>query len=381
LAGILTVFAVALLTLAISSAGGSARAAVNSSAHTRNACVSKSVRHGRFGGVLHAQEVAGCEGESSGSAAIGTPPLIWHNGPMMGTPSTGPVVVTPIFWNPAGHPMTSSYKNIITRYLSDVATASGTSSNVYSTLNEYYGSNGAISYQLRLGTVVNDTNPLPASGCNLNVKDRSGIYADGSGYDACIDDAQVIAETQNVVSARNLPVDLGHIYVLFVAKHVESCFYGGSTTTAQNSCTVNHQPSAAYCAYHSMASNGMVYANLPFPLYHSPLQTVPYTCGSDARRAGFGAIQTPNGDPDADTEVSPTSHEIMEAITDPDVSTGWYDSSGYENGDECAYVYGPTKGTAGQYYNQTINHNHYLTQEEFSNQDFFKTGLGCLQSE
>ena len=191
----------------------------------------------------------------------------------------------------------------------------------------------------------------------------------------------MIAETQNVVTAGNLPVDLGHIYVLFVPKHVESCFYGGSTTTAQNSCTVNHQPSAAYCAYHSMASDGMVYANLPFPLYHSPLQTVPYTCGSDARRAGFGAIQTPNGDPDADTEVSPTSHEIMEAITDPDVSTGWYDSSGYENGDECAYVYGPTKGTAGQYYNQVINHNHYLTQEEFSNLDFFKTGLGCLQSE
>ena len=140
LAGILAVCAVGLLTLAISSAGGSARAAVNSSAHTRDACVSKSVRHGRFGGVLHAQEVAGCEGESSGSAAIGTPPLIWHNGPMMGTPSTGPVVVTPIFWNPADHPMTNSYKSIITRYLSDVATASGTTSNVYSTLNEYYGS-------------------------------------------------------------------------------------------------------------------------------------------------------------------------------------------------------------------------------------------------
>jgi hypothetical protein len=37
----------------------------------------------------------------------------------------------------------------------------------------------------------------------------------------------------------------------------------------------------------------------------------------------FGVIETPNGDPDADTEVSPTSHEIMEAITDPDVNTGW----------------------------------------------------------
>ena len=66
----------------------------------------------------------------------------------------------------------------------------------------------------------------------------------------------------------------------------------------------------------------------------------------------------------------------MEAITDPDISTGWYDAAGYENGDECAYVYGTPQGTAGQYYNQVINHDHYLTQEEFSNTDFFNTGLG-----
>jgi hypothetical protein len=92
-------------------------------------------------------------------------------------------------------------------------------------------------------------------------------------------------------------------------------------------------------------------------------------------------VQTPNGNADADTEVSPTSHEIMEAITDPDTSTGWYDSSGYENGDECAYVFGPTQGTAGQLYNQVINGGHYLTQEEFSNRDFFATGGGCLQGE
>jgi hypothetical protein len=298
----------------------------------------------------------------------------------MGTPSTGPVVVTPIFWDPSGHPMTTSYKSIISTYLADVAAASGHTGNVYSTLNEYFGSNGPISYQLRLGNVIDDKSPLPADGCNLNVKDTTGIYADGSGYDACLDDAQVMAETSSVVAARHLPIDLGHIYVLFIAKHVETCFYSGSTASPHNVCTVNHQPSAGYCAYHSQAPDGMVYANLSFPLYHSPQQTVLYTCGSDARSAGLGAVQAPNGDPDADTELSPTSHEIMEAITDPDTATGWFDSIGYENGDECAYVYGPTRGTAGQLYNQVINHHHYLTQEEFSNNDFAKTGLGCLQS-
>jgi len=55
-------------------------------------------------------------------------------------------------------------------------------------------------------------------------------------------------------------------------------------------------------------------------------------------------------------------------------------SSGFENGDECAYIIGPTQGTPGQLYNQVIKHRHYLTQEEFSNRNFFKTGGGCLQS-
>ena len=31
-------------------------------------------------------------------------------------------------------------------------------------------------------------------------------------------------------------------------------------------------------------------------------------------------------------------------------------------------------------YNQVINGRHYLTQEEFSNNDFFITGGGCVQN-
>jgi hypothetical protein len=343
---------------------------------------------GPIAGIVSAVPVTGgCQTPSASPAqstspapgtsdvANGTPPLIFHGGAVMGTRSTGPVVVTPIFWNPAGHPIPAAYKNIISTYLAGVAAASGQHSNVYSTLNEYYGSNGNIRYRIKLGTPVNDTSPLPRDGCTLNGQDRNGIYADNSGYDACLDDDQVIAETDSVVTAHGLPRDLAHIYVMFLPKHVESCFFAGSTTTSSNFCTINYQPSAAYCAYHSQAPSGAVYANLAFPIYGSPTG---FTCGSDAI---FPVIQTPNGNPDADTEVSPTSHEIMEAITDPDTSTGWYDSSGFENGDECAYIFGPTLGTPGQLYNQVINHRHYLTQEEFSNRDFFRTGGGCLQSE
>jgi hypothetical protein len=373
-------FSVLTLLAFMGIAGGAGSSALAAS----NACAAKAglpPRAHHFGGIVGARSVdLGCV--NTDNAAVGDPPLIWHNGPVMGTNTTGPVVVTPIFWHPAGHPMATGYENLISRYLSDVAHDSGKHTNVFSTLTEYFGTDGTINYQVREGTPINDTNPLPTDGCILNNKDTTGIYADGSGYDSCIDDAQVQAETASVVKANNLTVNLSHIYVLFVPKHVETCFLPGSTSSLKQNnqaCTINHEKSAGYCAYHTMAPNRMVYANLSYPIYHSPLQTVAFTCGSDAHSA-FGTIQSPNGNVDADVEISPTSHEIMEAITDPDVSTGWYDAAGYENGDECAYVYGTPQGVSGQFYNQVINHDHYLTQEEFSNNDFLNTGLGCLQS-
>jgi hypothetical protein len=320
------------------------------------------------------QATSNTKAHNTSDPAKGTPPLIFHGGSMMMTPSTGPLVVTPIFWNPSSFPMGSSYTSLIDSYLSAVSSASGQNTNVFSVLNEYSGNNGQIHYSVKVGTPVNDTNALPGSGCTVASRDRTGIYADGSGYSACLDDAQVQAEIDKVTAAHGLAHNLSNIYVLYMPKHVESCFNAGSTTTSANACTINYQPSAAYCAYHSEDASSAVYANMPYPVYNSGTG---FSCGSEG---SFGVVESPNGNPDADVAISPTSHEINEAITDPDTSTGWYDSSGYENGDECAYVYGATQGTAGQLYNQVINGLHFLTQEEFSNNDFAVTGGGCVQA-
>ncbi|WP_156399952.1 hypothetical protein [Phycicoccus sp. Soil748] len=387
----LAALATALLTGATMNATGAAASDTTTASQPTAACSAPAATgSARSRGMTRAVSAStGCatSARSSSTAtpptstasdpAVGTPPLLFHGGPVMGTKQTGPLFMTPIFWAPAGHPMDASYTSIIRRYLGDVAADSGKHTNVYSTLNEYYGTNGAIRYKMKLTKAVLDTAPLPADGCTVAANDTANIYADLTGYDACLDDSQVIAETNRVVASKDLPVDYGHIYVMFLPKHVESCFFAGSTLTSANACTINHQPSAAYCAYHNQdTGRGTVYANMPFPVYLSP---VGYTCGSNAR--GHGIIESPNGNPDADTEISPTSHEIMEAATDPDTVTGWYDSNGYENGDECAYVYGTMSGTAGSRYNQVIHGHQYLTQEEFSNRDFALTGRGCLPYE
>jgi len=320
----------------------------------------------------------------------GTPPLLFHgspptcsfspceNGNVMMTASTGPLVVVPIFWDPSGS-MSASYKSIITSYLGDVAKDSGHTQNVFSVANQYFGNNGQIHYNVQLGPVLTATNAMPASGCTLASNDTSGIYADGSGYSSCLDDAQLQAEVDSVSASNHLAHNLSHIFVLYLPKHVESCFLPGQTTAIDGGqfCTINHQPTAAYCAYHSEDPASAVYANMPFPIYASP---VGFTCGTDAR---FPTIESPNGNPDADTEISPTSHEINEAITDPDTETGWYDSTGNENGDDCAYIFGRTRGAPGAFFNQVINGGHFITQEEFSNSLFASSGgtAGCLQSE
>lgn len=403
LAGVSALSMSIISPLAASASTSGAHAAASTSGCVSTQQVTSSAVSLHVGGIDFASGIAavGCDhGPPPGSAPYsGDPPLLLHSSPsncigggipcfdgnMMMTPAIGALTIVPIFWDPSGFPMSSAYKSIITGYLQNVAKDSGHDKNVFSVLNQYTGTDGQVHYNVKVGPVVNDTDPITST-CIVDPADTTGIYADGTGYSACIDDGVVSNEVDAVRTALSLPDDLTHIYVLYLAQGVESCFFPGATNTPFNACTINHLPSAAYCAYHSFSGNsGAVYANMPFPDYHnhSALNTTLYTCGSDARSAGFGGtIQSPNGNLDADVEISPTSHEISESITDPDTQTGWYDAHGNEIGDDCAYIYGGTNGPAGGQFNQVINGQRYLTQEEFSNSLFASSGgaAGCAQS-
>jgi serine protease len=260
--------------------------------------------------------------------ALGGGNLIWHGGNVMQPGNK----VYAIFWKPAGQTMSSSYKTLIKQYFQDVAADSGLSTNVYFSDTQYTDSRGHIKYLSHFGGAFADTQPFPANGCVDSVTT------------ICLSDAQLRAEINRVITVKGWVKSPKNEFFIFTPKNVGSCFGGGPSSCAFT----------AYCAYHGAEGSGssiMIYANMPY-------------AGGNANCDEF---QHPNGN-DADGTINVTSHEHNESITDPDVSTGYYDNQGFEDGDKCAWIFGPVSGPGGAEYNQTINGHHYFMQEEWSNQ-------------
>ena len=282
---------------------------------------------------------------------------------MTGTTTPGELTVTPVYWTPTGFTLPVAYKNLVNRFIADIAADSGKRTNVFSSLTEFTKSGGThLSYKVHAGTPIIDTTAFPANGCT---PDTGLIYNDNSGYTKCITNAQLLTEANNFTTAKGLPKnDLAHLYMYFLPKHVETCFT--STNGASGgSCSININ--GGFCGYHAFASPPLV-ANMNFAVVDSPLG---WTCSSDGG-SNTGGNQSPNSNIEADTELSITSHEIIETITDPQ-GTAWFDSAGFENGDECAYVFGDSTsfiGTGLTKHNQVINGHFYFIQQEPSNHAF-----------
>jgi hypothetical protein len=260
------------------------------------------------------------------SPFAGTGNLLYHNGPVMLTNKA-----YAIYWIPAGYTVSANYQATIDQFFTDVAADSGKTSNVYWSDTQYYnGARAHIQYKSTFGGSAVDTKALPANGCT------------DSATRVCLSNAQIRNEINSVVTAHGWS-RANAIFFLFTAKGIGSCFSGSSCAFT------------TYCAYHSSWNPGAgvtYYANMPYA------DTVPSACDGGNK---------PNND-DADATLNVTSHEHNEAITDPR-GNAWYDSSGFENGDKCAWTFGAQLGgTSGHQYNQVINGHHYELQEEWSNQ-------------
>jgi hypothetical protein len=287
------------------------------------------------GARSHASGHAPFEAEGPELSPMGTAsssvPLTYHGGNVMHSNK-----VYAIYWVPAGQSVSANYRSVIDGYFQNVAADDGKTTNVYATSNEYTDGGGRAAYNTTWGGSLVDTQAFPASGCtNYNPLTQAN-------FPVCLTDAQITTEIDRVAVAQNWTRDGSAIVFMFTPKNVGTC-NGGS-------CFAN-----AFCAYHSAFWNGhgtFVYANMPYDASTS-------TCGS-------GWVAQPNGD-DADLTLNVTSHEHMEAITDPFLDA-WFDANGNENGDRCAWTFGtPVGGSGLTAYNQVINGGHYYLQQEWSN--------------
>jgi hypothetical protein len=157
--------------------------------------------------------------------------------------------------------------------------------------------------------------------------------------------SQVLAEACSALTAAGKTPDASALYVVY-----SSGKRGG----------------AQYCAYHTWGScNGTpIQAAWVFNLDGDSgcNPGTPYgATGTTAHSQGLAAI------------ANVTAHELSETITDPTGST-WYDASGAENGDKCAWTFGPTGSSLLSTFTST--NSTWKLQGEWSNAAYSGTYTG-----
>jgi len=166
----------------------------------------------------------------------------------------------------------------------------------------------------------------------------NATYTDGSGHHVTTDvtlagsvddtyshgrtltDAAVRSVVRRAVTRGGLPVDPAGIYVVLTSSDVrESSGFG-----------------SRYCGWHAHAT--IAGTDLAYVFAGDPTTQAPRACAAPLS-------PTPSGDLGTDALASTVVHELDETLTDPYLD-GWYDRWFNENGDKCAWTYGPLRRTA-----------------------------------
>jgi hypothetical protein len=259
--------------------------------------------------------------------------MSYHGGPVMRDVTTYAIWWAPTTL-PAGYPGSlfgPTYRDTIERYLTDI---SGTP--YFDILTQYRDSSGLpVPNSTHFGGAWTDTTTYPHAG-------TSGDPLGDGDLDAAITRAIAANPTWQTGA-------LNTMYFVFTGKNIIECSSAGNCFSAND---YNGTPAVggAFCAYHWW--NGtQVYGFIPY-----------------ASTGNCYGNQTayPNG-VDQDIAITVTSHEQFEAYTDP-LGTAWYDNVdgiAGENGDKCAYNYGPYEPDGSN----IVLHGHpYQIQTEWSNE-------------
>ena len=176
-----------------------------------------------------------------------------------------------------------------------------------------------------------------------------GSTTDAGSFGTALTDSNIGSIVSSALSSRRLPTDSNGVYFVLTAPGVAET--SGFLTQ--------------YCGWHTYGNfNG---ANIKYSFV-----------GDGGNNSGcsaqFGA--SPNGDPPVDAMVSVIAHELEESISDPNLNA-WYDASGNENADKCAWNFGATySAVGGGVANMKLGARDYLIQQNWLNAN----GGGCALS-
>ncbi|HKA88537.1 MAG TPA: hypothetical protein VKE22_12795, partial [Haliangiales bacterium] len=186
-----------------------------------------------------------------------------------------------------------------------------------------------------------NTTYFDGSGVHVtNAINYSGSTTDSYSQGTALSDGGVLAVVSAAITSGRLPNDTNAVYFVLTSADVNE---------TSGFCT-------QYCGWHTHAT----------------------VAGSDIKYAFIGnadrcqaactaGTAPPNGNVGADGMASIISHELEEAVTDPDLNA-WFDVRGQENADKCAWTFGTTYTTSnGGVANMKLGVRDFLIQQNWVN--------------
>jgi len=242
----------------------------------------------------------------------------FQNGPVLGTDANGVNVY--IIWY--GNWANNTATDIVPDFISHLSGS------------PWYG----------ITSTYTDTANKPVTNKVTLAKQISDNYSHG----ASLKDADIADIVKTALTNKTLPVDQDAVYFVLTSSDVKE------GVSINSFCKL-------YCGWHNTGSGvaGGKTVNIRYSFVGDPSR-----CLSSCAAQPTG----PNDNPGADGMVSIIAHELSEAVTDPDIATGWrfYTTDGNENADECAWTFGTEYTTGnGSLANMKLGTRDYLVQQNW----------------
>jgi len=173
-----------------------------------------------------------------------------------------------------------------------------------------------------------------------NAVHYAGSTTDSYSQGTSLSDSQIQTVVSSAINSSRVPKDTNGVYFVLTSSDV---------TASSGFCT-------QYCGWHTHGTIGG--SDIKYAFVGNP-DRCPSSCEAQTT--------SPNGNPGADGMASIVSHELEEAVTDPDLNA-WFDRSGQENADKCAWTFGTTSSAGnGSQFNVSLGSRNYLIQRNWVN--------------